>query len=231
VSKAQEQAVDAPARKAARNVPLIESRLPALFATLTVAFLITSLPAGVQCGPRWLLPVIVTGLLVPATITHRTGRHRTNHIVGQMITAVITVSLVVSLSLLIGALISHKEPAIDMLRSAAALWFTNVLVFALWYWRLDAGGPNRRNRRGVHSSGAFLFPQMTIGPEYTEEGADAVWTPQFMDYLFLSFNTSTALSPTDTPVLSRWAKGLCMLQACISLTIVVILAAHAVNIL
>ena len=103
---------------------------------------------------------------------------------------------------------------------------TNVLVFALWYWKLDAGGPlNRESRRGRLDS-SFLFPQML-----SQEGGDSSWSPRFMDYLFLAFNTSTAFSPTDTAVLSRWAKAGMMTQSLISLTIVALLAARAVNVL
>lgn len=200
-------------------------------AVIGVAGLNTALPSSLVAGPRWLLLVIVVGLLIPVAITHRMGAHKLNHLLGQIVAAVVTLSLVLSLVLLLRALPSHKETPVDMLRSAAALWTTNVLVFASWYWRLDAGGPNVRDMRGVHCSGAFLFPQMTLSPEHAEEGAGPVWSPQFIDYLFLAFNTSTALSPTDTAVLSRWAKVLVMAQAGISLTIIVILAGRAVNIL
>ena len=79
-----------------------------------------------------------------------------------------------------------------------------------------------------HPDGAFLFPQMTLSKA---TGNGPAWSPRFVDYLFLAFNTSTALSPTDTAVLSRWAKGAMMLQALISLAIIVLLAAYAINIL
>ncbi len=101
-----------------------------------------------------------------------------------------------------------------------------MLVFALWYWKLDAGGPLGREQPGGMKNSAFLFPQMTR-PELMETG----WSPNFVDYLFLSFNTSTAFSPTDTAVLSRGAKLAMMLQSLISLTVVALLAARAVNIL
>jgi len=105
------------------------------------------------------------------------------------------------------------------------------MVFASWYWRLDAGGPNARDLRDKHTSGAFLFPQMTLQPwQLAGEGQQA-WKPGFVDYLFLAFNTSTAFSPTDVPVLSRWAKALMMLQSSISLAVVIVLAARAINIL
>jgi uncharacterized membrane protein len=117
------------------------------------------------------------------------------------------------------------------LESAASLWFTNVLVFACWYWRLDAGGPHARDHRHVHSEGSFLFPQMAMSPEQLALTGQGAWKPGFVDYLFLAFNSSTALSPADTPVLSRWAKLLMMVQASISFTIILLLAARAVNIL
>ena len=208
-----------------------EPRWPALVAVIAVGGLNLALPSSLVAGPRWLLLVIVIGLLVPIYLSHKAGAHKTNHVLGQVVSGIMSISLVLSLFLLIRALPSHKEAPIDMLRSAAALWVTNVLVFGSWYWRLDAGGPNVRDTRGVHCSGAFLFPQMTLSPEHAEEGAGSVWSPQFIDYLFLAFNTSTALSPTDTAVLSRWAKVLVMAQAGISLTIIVILAGRAVNIL
>ena len=115
--------------------------------------------------------------------------------------------------------------------SAASLWITNILVFAQWYWRLDGGGPHGREVRLGHSEGAFLFPQMTMLPEMKAAGGHVTWSPNFLDYLFLAFNTSTAFSPTDTPVLARWAKLLTLVQSLVSLTILTLLAARAVNIL
>jgi uncharacterized membrane protein len=145
---------------------------------------------------------------------------------GHLVSALITIWLIWSLSLLVRALIAHKEPAPLMLRSAAALWFTNVIVFASWYWRLDAGGPHERERRVGHTGGAFLFPQWTL-----DDPVSQAWSPMFVDYLFLAFSMSMALSPADTAVLARWAKVLVMIQAMISLTVVVVVAARAVNVL
>jgi uncharacterized membrane protein len=139
--------------------------------------------------------------------------------------------MIASVSLLIAALPAHKESPTALLLSAAFLWFTNILVFALWYWRLDAGGPHRRDSRAGHADGAFLFPQMTMPPEAKAAAGQQAWSPNFLDYLFLAFNTSTAFSPTDVPVLARWGKVLMMLQSLISLTVIVLLAARAVNIL
>jgi hypothetical protein len=214
-----------------RDAP--EPRWPALVAVLAVAGLYAALPGSLALGPRWLQLAIVGALLVPTVITHRRGNHLTNQVLGQLITAVMTVFMVWSLVLLVRALPEHKEPPTALLRSAAALWATNVLVFALWYWRLDGGGPHGRAARRGYISGSFLFPQMTLADKHHDGPGPSTspWSPQFIDYLFLAFNTSTAFSPTDTPVLSRWAKVLTMVQSAIALATVVILAARAVNIL
>jgi uncharacterized membrane protein len=139
--------------------------------------------------------------------------------------------MVWSLGRLVAALPSRRQTPLALLESAAVLWIVNILVFASWYWRLDGGGPTARELRGTHTDGAFLFPQMTLTPETKSEMGEETWTPAFVDYLFLAFNTSTAFSPTDVPVLSRWAKGLMMLQSLISLATIALLAARAVNIL
>jgi hypothetical protein len=131
-----------------------------------------------------------------------------------------------SLAMLIARLPSHRDSPQVLLHAAASLWIANVLIFASWYWRLDAGGPNERDLRGSHTEGAFLFPQMLAAGKHKR-----IWAPGFVDYLFLAFNTSTAFSPTDVPVLSRWTKLLMMTQALISLASVVVIAARAVNIL
>jgi hypothetical protein len=215
----------------AQSTEAPEPRWPAAIAVLAVGGIYTALPASLSVGPRWLLLVLMCLLLAPTMLADRKGKHHVNRITGHMISGVMTLFMIWSLVLLLRALPEHKEPPVTMLRSAATLWVTNVLVFASWYWRLDAGGPHERDRLPGHTDGAFLFPQMTLDPARTTEDDGQPWSPHFMDYLFLAFNTSTALSPTDVPVLSRWAKALCMIQASISLVIVVILAARAVNIL
>ena len=208
-----------------------EPRWPALIAVLAVGGLYLALPPGLTSGPRWIFPTLVGLLLVPTVISHRVGRHHLNRLLGFSVTSLVTAQMVLSVALLIAALPSHREAPDALLVSAASLWTTNILVFALWYWRLDAGGPHGRDARVRHTSGAFLFPQMTLSPEGKLASGVDRWSPNFVDYLFLAFNTSTAFSPTDTAVLSRWAKILTMIQALISLTVLAVLAARAVNIL
>jgi len=177
------------------------------------------------------VPATVGVLLIPTLISHRTGHHGINKVFGFTVNVVITIGMIASVALLIRELPTHRESATDLLLSAAFLWLTNILVFALWYWRLDAGGPHGRDKRFGHPNGAFLFPQMTMTPEAKTAGDAHSWSPNFVDYLFLAFNTSTAFSPTDAPALARWGKVLMMLQSLISLTVLVLLAARAVNIL
>ena len=202
-----------------------------MVALVAVGGIYAALPAYLLAGPRWLLLAVVCVLTVPSMVTHHTGHHSVNQILGYIISGVETAALSFSVVALVVALPSHKEEPVVLLRSAAALWFSNVLIFALWYWRLDAGSPYHRDVRAGHTDGAFLFPQMTMTDEQRAETGETNWSPRFVDYLFLSFNTSTALSPTDVPVLSRWAKALMMIQSMISLTVVVLLAARGVNIL
>jgi hypothetical protein len=189
-----------------------------------------SLPEPLTFGPSWLLLAVVSVLLVPVLIARLRGSFALNQVLGYILLGVVTAAMLWSLFLLVRSLPGHQLAPLSLLRSAAALWVTNILVFASWYWRLDAGGPHARNLRANHTDGDFLFPQMTIAPR-TQKPVDASWTPGFVDYLFLAFNTSTAFSPTDSPVLSRWAKVVMMLQSIISLTTLALLAARAVNIL
>jgi len=208
-----------------------EPRWPALIAIIAVIGIYMALPSQLTIGPRWLFPGTVGVLLVVTVVSHLGKHHLLNRTSGFIVSGVVTLGMVVSLILLVGALPAHKELPKDLLISAAFLWFTNILVFALWYWRLDAGGPHGRDSRFGHPDGAFLFPQMTMPPVAKTMAGQHGWSPNFVDYLFLAFNTSTAFSPTDVPVLERWAKVLMMLQSIISLMVVALLAAHAINIL
>ncbi|HEY3740004.1 MAG TPA: hypothetical protein VGL53_09175 [Bryobacteraceae bacterium] len=203
-----------------------QARWPALFATLGVGGLYLALPSSLTIGPTW-LPLVIVGLLaIPVLLFYRSGRERANQLSSYVMLGVITAWMLFSLVRLIIGMAEHTESPKMLLLSAALLWVSNILVFASWYWRLDAGGPNARDRRETHDEGAFLFPQMTMQDEDSDK-----WSPGFVDYLFLAFNTSTAFSPTDCPVLSRWAKVMMMLQASISLATLALLAARAVNIL
>ena len=91
---------------------------------------------------------------------------------------------------------------IGLLYSGLLLCGCNVLMFALWYWEIDGGGPEQR-RESDHQAADFLFPQQMVG-------LDENWAPHFFDYLYVAFTGSTAFSPTDTMPLSHRAKFLMM---------------------
>ena len=207
-----------------RFVP--EPRWPAILALVATAALHLVMPEPLRFGPGWLLLAVVTLLMIPTILAHRTGRHGLNRVLSHLVLASLTASMVWSLGMLIVRLPAHRDTPQILLRAAVTLWVANILVFASWYWRLDAGGPNARDLREAHTDGAFLFPQMAMPGKHVRG-----WRPGFVDYLFLAFNTSTAFSPTDVPVLSRWAKMMMMVQASISLATVALIAARAVNIL
>jgi hypothetical protein len=210
--------------------PAAEPRWPAILALLALGFLQWALPHELSAGPDWLTLVLISALMVPSIAARRARRYGANQWLGLAANGFVTLALVWSLARLVASLPAHRISPLGLLEASATLWFSNILVFASWYWRLDAGGPHARDLRNAHTEGAFLFPQMTIPQLQTPQGARG-WSPGFMDYLFLAFNTSTAFSPTDVPVLSRWAKALMMTQALISLAAVTLLAARAVNIL
>lgn len=208
-----------------------------MVALLAAAAMHYALPDAMSAGPPWLLFAVVALLLVPTVVAHRVGKPWLNTTFAHLVNGVVSAALVWSIVQLVLTLPTHRDPPIVLLRAAGLLWITTVLVFASWYWRLDAGGPNARDARRrageAHTRGAFLFPQMTVDPQVlaTHCDVDPHWHPEFVDYLFLAFTASTAFSPTDVPVLSRWAKALMMLQATMSLTTIALLAARAVNIL
>ena len=203
-----------------------EPRWLALIAMLATGLVYAALPSNLSVGPDWSLVALMGVVIVAALISHRIGNHKADKLIGYTASVILTVAMIWSLGLLVAAIPKHEIDPRTLLRSAVALWVTNVLVFALWYWRLDAGGPHERDKVPGHKDGAFLFPQMN-----TEASFDPSWSPNFVDYLFLAFNTSTAFSPTDTAVLTRGAKLGMMAQSLISLTIIVLIAARAVNIL
>ena len=208
-----------------------EPRWQAVLALIAVGCIYAALPPWFIVGPVWLLPAIIAVLLVPTITTHRMGHHSLNHALGIIINAIITLALIGSVGLLVRTLPGQKQAPLPLLLSGAELWLANVLVFALWYWRLDGGGPNTRDRRPEFGSRSFVFPQMQIEKiERGRFGAEG-WRPGFVDYLFIAFTQSSTFGPTDAPLLARWAKGLAICQIFISLSIVVLLISRAVGIL
>jgi hypothetical protein len=199
------------------------TRWAALAGALAIGILYLALPEKLTFGPNWLLLVIEAVLLLPllfASIFRHPLRHITARVTGLTLLGVVTAGLAGSIALLIYTLPTEK--GVVLLRSAALLWCTNILVFALWYWEIDGGGPRKRLNSG-HKAADFMFPQQV-------DGNTTKWASHFVDYLFLAFTGATALSPADTYPLTRLAKALMMIEAVLSMVIIVLLAARAVNI-
>ncbi|GAC1579531.1 MAG: hypothetical protein NVS4B1_11340 [Ktedonobacteraceae bacterium] len=177
--------------------------------------------------PKW-LPLLIDGILVLpfaySLIMRRRLPQKLLRTLGFLLAGIATIVLVSSIGLLLATLPARaSKDSIALVRDAAILWISNILLFGLWYWELDGGGPLKRHQAG-HKAIDFMFPQQTSG----NEGG---WAPHFIDYVFLAFNTATAFSPTDTAPLSRPAKVLMMIESLISLVIVAGIAARAINIL
>ncbi len=207
-----------------------EPRWPASLAALTALALYAALPESLTEGPTWIVPVFEGLLLVPLTIAapHRQrDESRPLRALALALIGLTSAANVGSLVLLVQLLLTgHSSHAgAPILLAAVQIWLTNVLVFALWYWELDRGGPGAR-LRADHCHPDFLFPQMI-----TPACAVAAWSPGFVDYLYVSFTNATAFSPTDTMPLTAWAKILMVAQSLASLLTVVLVAARAVNIL
>lgn len=208
-----------------------EPRGQAVLAILAIGAIYLALPRNLVVGPIWLLPTLIVVLLVPTMMSHRVGKQSLNRTLGFVINGITTVALIGSVFLLVRTLPAHREPPLLLLRSAGLLWLTNVIVFALWYWRLDGGGPTLRQKQKKFGSTSFLFPQMQIPHDERMEFQCARWRPLFIDYLFVALTQSSTFGPTDAPLLARWAKVLAMIQILISLTIVVLLISQAVGVL
>ncbi|HEU5198675.1 MAG TPA: hypothetical protein VFU32_03505 [Ktedonobacterales bacterium] len=192
---------------------------------LLIGVLYGVLPETLTIGPNWLLLVIEAVLLAPVlimgAILRRAMPYRMARGLALGLLAVVTAALIGSVILLITHL-GEFQRAAQLLPSAAMVWGINILVFATWYWEIDGGGPRSRLIAG-HQAADFQFPQQ-LG------GNTSGWAPGFIDYLFLAFCSATALSPADTMPLARRAKLLMMCQALISLLILLLLVARAVNI-
>ena len=199
-------------------------RWPAAIAVLAIGGIYFLVPERLSPGPRWLLLLVEAAFLIPLNLARRRGYHDLTRGLALAITGTVTAAVIVSAGFLIVLLPGPDLSASVLLRDAALIWVANVLTFAVWYWEIDAGGPSQR-RAHHHTSPDLLFPPMTM------DGMADAWTPNFLDYLFLAFNTSTAFSPTDTLALSHRVKLLMMLQSLISLVVIAVLAARAINIL
>jgi uncharacterized membrane protein len=208
-----------------------------LYADLPTRFIVGA-HAGAFSVVRWLVPALTAVVLAALLLTVPENRliesvgwgtrrvHLTRRWLSLSLIAVVSAANSASIILLVHLLVNGAHAnAPTLLRAAVHMWVVNVLLFGLWYWQLDGGGPIARPTSLAHERD-FLFPQQTE-PQLLEGG----WHPTFIDYLYVSFTNASAFSPTDTLPLSRWAKMLMLVQSAISLSLAVMVVARAVNIL
>jgi uncharacterized membrane protein len=213
-----------------RRVTRGESRLAVTLAILAAIAMLVALPDRIAPHPRWLLPglalLLLVGLII-ASPTRIDRQSRALRSVSLLLIAIISIANAATAARLIVDLvrgIGIRTPS-ELLLTGAAIWLTNVIVFGLWYWEFDRGGPVAR-AHATKQYPDFLFPQMS-SPELTPPE----WRPEFVDYLYFSFTNATAFSPTDVMPLSRWAKLTMLAQSAVSLMTVALVIARAVNIL
>ena len=196
-------------------------RWPATLAALGLGAVYLLVSDQLGMGPPWLPLAVVLLLAVPSLAAGLRGRHALARALSLSLLGAMTTVVALSVFYLVTTLPGGTTPAATLLLDAALIWLANVVLFALWYWEVDCGGPTARHHHGRREVD-LVFPQDTLGR--SDE-----WSPEFVDYLFLAFNTSTAFSPTDTMVLSHRVKVLMMAQSSISLVVVAVLAARALN--
>jgi hypothetical protein len=206
-----------------------EPRWPAILALVFVLALAQVLPSRYRLGPPWfpwvIVGIVVVVMLAVTFVPTSVLWHRVERAVVLLLFAVVCSLNLLAVGRLVGDMVTHKHgySGITLLESGAEIWIINVLVFALLYWQLDRAGPEAR-AAGSSGSADFHFAQ-----SYAGEGPSG-WEPGFVDYLYIAFATSTAFGPPDhaRPVSQR-AKVMLMLQACISLITLVLIASRAVS--
>jgi uncharacterized membrane protein len=209
--------------------PASEPFWPAQATILAAIALQLALPKRLTAGPSWLIPALEAVLLIgiffatPRQLEHEHPRRRA---VALGLTAIVTAANVFSLVELTHFLLHHTvSNGRELIVSGVLIWLTNFLIFALWYWELDRGGPGRR-AAGHDGPPDFLFPQMS------DDRIEPIgWRPRFIDYLYVSLTNATAFSPTDTMPLTPMAKSVMGTQSLVSLVTIGLIVSRAVNIL
>jgi uncharacterized membrane protein len=188
------------------------------------------LPNRLTVGPFWLMPGLEAALLIGmffATPNELEFEHPRRRRLALTMIAFVSAANIYSLGALTDALLASHTPTDGqrLLISGVVIWLTNFLIFGLWYWELDRGGPGKR-ASGDDEAPDFLFPQMS---DDTIEPLD--WRPRFIDYLYVGLTNATAFSPTDTMPLTPMAKSIMGVQSLVSLVTLGLIVSRAVNIL
>jgi len=202
---------------------------PAQLTVLTAIALQLLLPARLTIGPVWLIPGLEAALLIGmffATPRSLEGEHPGRRRVALGLTAFVSAANIFSLGALTHYLLHHSTPnARELIVAGVLIWLTNFLIFALWYWEMDRGGPGKR-AAGHDGPPDFLFPQMADDQIEPRE-----WRPKFIDYTYVSLTNAAAFSPTDTMPLTPMAKSIMGIQSLVSLVTIGLIVSRAINIL
>jgi hypothetical protein len=205
------------------------NHLPPSLAILAALGLYLILPDQLAIGPRWLIPVLEGSLVVLLNLVRayrRRFEERDLRFFTIGVVALLNVANMVSVGLLVDDLLyGGLAKGRSLLYGAVSVWLTNIIVYALWFWQLDRGGPVARVQ-GNERDPDFQFPQM-LGGQTTPVG----WMPGFVDYLYVALTNAAAFSPTDTMPLTRVAKALMGAESLVSIVTVGIVLGRAVNIL
>jgi hypothetical protein len=208
-----------------------EHRYPAAIAVLAAIALQLALPQDLAFDPKWLLPSIEGALFVVLVIANPFRINRESKLLrmtGLSLTTVASFATAWSAAALVNVIVvggKTASTATDLLLNGAVIWLTNVIVFALWYWEADRGGPAAR------AAGRDPYPDFLFTGMASPDLVHPHWEPTFVDYFFLSFTNATAFSPTDTLPLTSWAKLTMSGQSAISLVTAALVVARAVNVL
>jgi len=207
-----------------------EARWHMAGAVLAAMVLTILLPDDVRLGPKWLLPLI-EGVLLVAVIAGDPGkinrRSRWLRALSIVLVSVLVIGAMWATVQLIDELIhggAETNSATDLLEAGFIVWASNNIAFTLLYWELDGGGAAARAYH-LQSPPDLAFPQQ-LNPRI----APPDWRPRFIDYLYLGFTNATAFSPTDVMPLAPWAKIAMAVQAFVSLAILGLVIARAVNV-
>lgn len=215
-----------------------EPRWHSSLAVVAILVLYCTLPAKLTIGPTWLALLLVLGLLIPLSVLAPRRRAETTwqRAASVALIAIVNLFNLASVVLLTAGIVTHHSAVTDgveLLQAGGQIWLANVLVFGLWYWEIDGGGPDQRSRAPsamAFERADFLFPQMMLSDERVA-CFEKNWKPLFVDYLYVAFTDALAFSPTDAMPISRTVKMLMAMEAIISFLTIAVVVSRAVGII
>lgn len=210
------------------STPHPEPRWPASLALVVCVGLYVVLPNRLVVGPRWLVPILIALPLIPLSATKHRHPNESPWVRYLTITliGIVTAANITSMALLVHhLLVVNVSQGRNLIYSAVSVWLTNVIIYGLWLWEIDRGGPHRR------ASGLDIVPDIQFPQMENPKLAPVDWQPSFSDYLYTSFANGTSFAPADAMPLTLLAKTLFASESIVSLITIAVVAARAVNIL